>query len=122
MVLNWGENLFIQNGVNVISPFDVTALRRPGSEIREALLPVGMVYANLGLTYNLSSRPSISTTGSARFSTSAAPTGAPRIPMAAAVTTSRCSPASPMRLQVQPAAAAAAAPRAHQPRAGHRGQ
>jgi hypothetical protein len=54
MVLNWGENLFIQNGVNVISPFDVTALRRPGSEIREALLPVGMVYANLGLTYNLS--------------------------------------------------------------------
>jgi len=54
MVLNWGENLFIQNGVNVISPVDVTALRRPGSEIREALLPVGMVYANLGLTYNLS--------------------------------------------------------------------
>ncbi|MEO1081625.1 MAG: DUF1302 domain-containing protein [Pseudomonadota bacterium] len=54
MVLNWGENLFIQNGVNVVSPFDVTALRRPGSEIREALLPVGMVYANLGLTYNLS--------------------------------------------------------------------
>jgi hypothetical protein len=54
MVLNWGENLFIQNGVNVISPFDVTALRRPGSEIREALLPVGMVYANFGATYNLS--------------------------------------------------------------------
>ncbi|MEQ8514885.1 MAG: DUF1302 family protein, partial [Chromatocurvus sp.] len=54
MVLNWGENLFIQNGVNVISPFDVTTLRRPGSEVREALLPVGMVYANLGLTYNLS--------------------------------------------------------------------
>jgi len=54
MVLNWGENLFIQNGVNVISPFDVTALRRPGSEIREALLPVGMVYGNLGVTYNLS--------------------------------------------------------------------
>jgi hypothetical protein len=54
MVLNWGENLFIQNGVNVVSPFDVTALRRPGSEIREALLPVGMVYANLGVTYNLS--------------------------------------------------------------------
>jgi len=54
MVLNWGENLFIQNGVNVISPIDVTALRRPGSEIREALLPVGMLYANFGATYNLS--------------------------------------------------------------------
>jgi hypothetical protein len=54
MVLNWGENTFIQGGVNVISPFDVTALRRPGSEIREALLPVGMVYTNAGLTDNLS--------------------------------------------------------------------
>ncbi|EAQ97819.2 DUF1302 domain-containing protein [Congregibacter litoralis] len=54
MVLNWGENLFIQNGVNVVSPVDVTALRRPGSEIREALLPVGMLYANFGATYNLS--------------------------------------------------------------------
>ena len=54
MVLNWGENLFIQNGVNVVAPFDVTALRRPGTEIREALLPVGMVYGNFGVTYNLS--------------------------------------------------------------------
>lgn len=54
MVLSWGESTFIQNGVNVINPFDVTALRRPGSEIKEALLPVGMVYANVGLTYDLS--------------------------------------------------------------------
>jgi hypothetical protein len=54
MVLNWGENLFIQNGVNTVAPFDVTALRRPGSEIREALLPVGMVYANFAATYDLS--------------------------------------------------------------------
>jgi hypothetical protein len=53
MALNWGESLFIQNGVNIISPFDVTAIRRPGTEIREALLPVGMLYANIGLTYNL---------------------------------------------------------------------
>jgi hypothetical protein len=53
MALNWGEATFIQNGVNVISPFDVTAVRRPGTEIREALLPVGMVYANVGLTYDL---------------------------------------------------------------------
>ena len=53
MALNWGESLFIQNGINVISPFDVTAIRRPGTEIREALLPVGMLYANVGVTYNL---------------------------------------------------------------------
>lgn len=54
MVLSWGESTFIQNGVNIINPFDVTALRKPGSEIKEALLPVGMVYANIGLTYDLS--------------------------------------------------------------------
>ncbi|NND67670.1 MAG: DUF1302 domain-containing protein [Halioglobus sp.] len=54
MVLSWGESTFIQNGVNVISPFDVTALRSPGSEIKEALLPVGLVYANVGVTYDLS--------------------------------------------------------------------
>ncbi|TGD76064.1 DUF1302 domain-containing protein [Mangrovimicrobium sediminis] len=54
MVLSWGESTFIQNGVNTINPFDVTALRQPGSEIKEALLPVGMVYANVGLTYDLS--------------------------------------------------------------------
>ncbi|MFV8817682.1 DUF1302 domain-containing protein [Haliea sp. E17] len=54
MVLSWGESLFIQNGINSINPFDVTALRSPGSEIKEALLPVGMVYGNLGLTYDLS--------------------------------------------------------------------
>ena len=54
MVLSWGESTFIQNGVNVINPFDATALRRPGSEIKEALLPVGMVYGNVGLTYDLS--------------------------------------------------------------------
>lgn len=54
MVLSWGESTFIQNGINVISPFDVTALRRPGSEIKEALLPVGLLYANVGLTADLS--------------------------------------------------------------------
>ncbi len=54
LVLSWGENTFIQNGINVINPFDVTALRRPGSEIREALLPTGLVYTNVGLTPDLS--------------------------------------------------------------------
>jgi hypothetical protein len=54
MVLSWGESTFIQNGINVINPFDVTALRKPGSEVKEALLPVGMVYANYGVTGDLS--------------------------------------------------------------------
>ena len=42
-VLNWGESTFIPNGINAINHFDVSKLRLPGSELREALLPVGMV-------------------------------------------------------------------------------
>jgi hypothetical protein len=49
-VVSWGESTFIQNGINVINPVDVTAFRRPGVEIKEGLLPVGMVYTQLGLT------------------------------------------------------------------------
>ena len=41
-VLNWGESTFIPNGINAINPFDVSKLRLPGSELREALLPVSM--------------------------------------------------------------------------------
>ena len=41
-VLNWGESTFIPNGINAINPFDVSKLRLPGSELREALLPVGL--------------------------------------------------------------------------------
>ena len=44
-VLNWGESTFVPNGINVINPFDVSRLRTPGSELRDALLPVPMVYA-----------------------------------------------------------------------------
>ena len=44
-VLNWGESTFIPNGINVINPIDVSRLRTPGSELRDALLPVPMVYA-----------------------------------------------------------------------------
>jgi hypothetical protein len=51
-VVNWGESVFIQ-GINQINPVDVTALRRPGTEIKEVLLPVLMAYANWG--FNLGS-------------------------------------------------------------------
>lgn len=47
-VINWGESLFFQ-GVNQINPLDVPALRRPGSELKEGLLPVWAVNANIGL-------------------------------------------------------------------------
>jgi hypothetical protein len=42
-VLNWGEALFAPGGVNTISAFDVTKLRIPGSELREALVPAPIV-------------------------------------------------------------------------------
>jgi hypothetical protein len=54
MVLSWGESTFIQNSVNTINPFDLTALRKPGSEIKEALLPTGLLYTNIGVTGDLS--------------------------------------------------------------------
>jgi len=47
-VVNWGEATFIQ-GVNVLNPIDVSAFRRPGAEIKEGLLPVALLYGNLGL-------------------------------------------------------------------------
>lgn len=53
-VLNWGESTFIQGGVNATNPFDVSAFRRPGATLKEALIPVNMASISLGLTGNLS--------------------------------------------------------------------
>jgi uncharacterized protein DUF1302 len=53
-VLSWGESTFIQNSINTINPIDVSALRTPGAELREALIPVGLVFGSLGFTENLS--------------------------------------------------------------------
>ena len=53
-VLNWGESTFIQNGVNVVNPFDVTKLRTPGAELRDALEPVPLVSASVAPTSELS--------------------------------------------------------------------
>ena len=49
-VVNWGESVFIQ-GVNQINAVDVTALRRPGTEVKEVLLPQLMAYANWGFSF-----------------------------------------------------------------------
>ncbi len=53
MVVNWGESTFIQGGINSgINHFDVSALRVPGSELREAYLPQEMIRASFALTPN----------------------------------------------------------------------
>jgi hypothetical protein len=46
-VISWGESTFIQGGVNLTNPVDVGQLRTPGAELKEALLPQGMVYFSL---------------------------------------------------------------------------
>ena len=53
-VLNWGESTFIPNGISAINPFDVSKLRLPGSELREALLPVGLASISVAPTDTLS--------------------------------------------------------------------
>jgi hypothetical protein len=53
-VINWGESTFILGGNSVFNPIDVPAFRRPGAEIKEALLPVNAVYASVALPYDLS--------------------------------------------------------------------
>lgn len=53
-VVSWGESTFIQNGINVINPVDVAAVRVPGSELREALLPTNMLWGSAGVTLNSS--------------------------------------------------------------------
>jgi hypothetical protein len=53
-VLNWGESTFIQGGISVINPVDVSALRVPGAELREAFRPQGMVWASFNLSQNIS--------------------------------------------------------------------
>ncbi|MBX3726520.1 MAG: DUF1302 domain-containing protein [Xanthomonadales bacterium] len=52
-VVSWGENTFIQNGINVINPVDVSRLRVAGAELKEAFLPVNMVFASVNVTQNL---------------------------------------------------------------------
>ncbi|MCG8668593.1 MAG: DUF1302 domain-containing protein [Pseudomonadales bacterium] len=53
-VISWGEGVFFPNGINTINPIDVNALLAPGSELKEALIPVKAFYASLGLNENLS--------------------------------------------------------------------
>lgn len=43
-VVSWGESTFIPNGINIINPVDVAKLRAPGAELKEAFLPVNMLW------------------------------------------------------------------------------
>jgi len=52
-VLSWGESTLIPHGINV-GAVDVARLNTPGSDLKEAFIPTGMVWANIGLTDSLS--------------------------------------------------------------------
>ncbi|WP_064662504.1 DUF1302 domain-containing protein [Pseudoalteromonas sp. MQS005] len=51
-VVNWGESTLISHGINV-NPVDIDRLKAPGAELKEAFIPVGMLWASLGLTENM---------------------------------------------------------------------
>ena len=53
-VLNWGESTFIQGGMSIFNPVDVSALRVPGAELREAFRPVGMAWGSFDISSNVS--------------------------------------------------------------------
>ncbi len=56
-VLSLGESTFIPNGINVVNSADLSKLRVPGSELKEALLPVNMIKASIGITKNVTLEP-----------------------------------------------------------------
>lgn len=47
-VVNWGESLFI-GGINQYNIVDASAARRPGAQVKEILLPIPQISANIGL-------------------------------------------------------------------------
>lgn len=48
-VINWGESLFVQGGINNTNAYDIQALARPGVQLKEAVLPAPMLSVASGL-------------------------------------------------------------------------
>jgi hypothetical protein len=53
-VFNWGEALFVRDGINTSNPVDAAAFRLPGAEVKEVLIPTEALGFNLGVTDDLS--------------------------------------------------------------------
>lgn len=53
-VISWGESTFLPNGINIINPVDVSKLRVPGSELKEAFIPTSSASVSVELTKNAS--------------------------------------------------------------------
>ncbi|GMU44709.1 MAG: hypothetical protein AMXMBFR25_26950 [Lysobacterales bacterium] len=53
-VVSWGESTFIQQGINVVNPVDLSKLRVAGSELKEAFLPIDMLWSSFSFNENFS--------------------------------------------------------------------
>ena len=51
-VISWGESTLISHGISELNPVDIARLKAPGSELKEAFIPFGAVWASLGVTDN----------------------------------------------------------------------
>ena len=51
-VISWGESALISHGISELNPIDVARLKAPGSEVKEAFIPFGAVWASLGVSEN----------------------------------------------------------------------
>ena len=49
-VISWGESTFIPNSINTINSIDISKLRTPGSELKEALIPTATLFGSFELT------------------------------------------------------------------------
>ncbi len=52
-VISWGESTFLLGGINATNPINIAAIRIPGAELKEALLPEGLLWGSVGATENL---------------------------------------------------------------------
>ncbi len=53
-VISWGESTFIPGGINSTNPVDLSKLRTPGSELKEAFIPTTSVWASMNVSSNAS--------------------------------------------------------------------
>ncbi|MEW6984441.1 DUF1302 domain-containing protein [Colwelliaceae bacterium 6471] len=51
-VISWGESTLISHGISELNPVDISRLRAPGAELKEAFIPFGAVWASLGVSEN----------------------------------------------------------------------
>lgn len=52
-VINWGETLFIRDGVDIINPVDLVAVFQPTSTSEDVFIPQGMVWGAASVTQNV---------------------------------------------------------------------